>query len=78
MREIQNIKNSRTDFPIHTMITKCSQDGIDTFSPIIGAFAKEDILKADRILPKATAAIRQSKIKMTSSIKKKKTGVTTN
>ena len=62
MREIQNIKIPARIFQYITNDNEMSQEGIDTLARIIGAFAKEAaILKADRILPKATAAIRQSK-----------------
>lgn len=78
MREIQNIKIPARIFQYINDNHEMSQEGIDTLARIIGAFAKEAaILKADRILPKATAAIRQSKNKddIINQVKKK-TGVT--
>ena len=78
MREIQNIKIPARIFQYINDNHEMSQEGIDTLARIIGAFAKEAaILKADRILPKATAAIRQSANKddIINQVKKK-TGVT--
>ncbi|HJH01520.1 MAG TPA: Ppx/GppA family phosphatase, partial [Aerococcus urinaeequi] len=78
MREIQNIKIPARIFQYINDNHEMSQEGIDTIARIIGAFAKEAaILKADRILPKATAAIRQSTNKddIINQVKKK-TGVT--
>src|SRR5699024_12120343 len=74
MREIQNIKIPARIFQYINDNHEMSQEGIDTLARIIGAFAKEAaILKADRILPKATATIRQSANKddMINKIKKK-------
>ncbi|MCZ0716727.1 Ppx/GppA family phosphatase [Aerococcus kribbianus] len=61
-KEIQNIKMPARIYQYIDDDNVMSQEGIDVLVHVMKAFAKEsEILKADCIIPKATAAIRQSK-----------------